>query len=79
MVFCPVFSKRIAHIIVTGSINIILLEILSTDATAIAPNATCDNPSPINENLFKTSVTPRSEEHNAIKTPTINAYLTNGY
>ena len=31
------------------------------------------------KNLFNTSVTPNSEEHSAIKIPTINAYLTNGY
>ena len=40
-----------------------------TVATAIAPKATCERPSPINEKLFKTSVTPNNEEHKAIKTP----------
>ncbi len=44
----------------------------------IPPKATCDKPSPIKENLFRTSVTPSKEEHREIKTPTINAYLTNG-
>ena len=50
-----------------------------TDPIAIAPNATWDNPSPINENLFRTSVAPKSDEHKAIRTPTTSAYLTNGY
>ena len=50
-----------------------------TDAAAIAPKATWDSPSPTKENLFNTRVTPSSEEHSAINTPTINAYLTNGY
>ena len=68
-----------ADIIVTGITMIALLVILNIDAMAIAPNATCESPSPIKENLFKTSVTPRSDEHKAIKVPTINAYLTNGY
>ena len=49
-----------------------------TVATAIAPNATCERPSPINEKRFKTSVTPNNEEHKAIKTPTIKAYCTKG-
>ena len=39
----------------------------------IAPKATCERPSPINEYRFNTSVTPKSEEHNAIRTPTISA------
>ena len=38
-----------------------------TVATAIAPKATCERPSPINEKRFKTSVTPNNEEHKAIK------------
>lgn len=46
---------------------------------AMAPNATCDRPSPMKLNLFNTRVTPSSEEHNAMSTPTIIAYLTNGY
>ena len=50
-----------------------------TLAMAMAPNATWESPSPINENLRRTSVTPRSEEQSAMRTPTINAFLTNGY
>ena len=34
--------------------------------------------SPIKENLFRTRVTPSREEHKAIRTPTIMAYLTKG-
>ena len=51
----------------------------TTAAMAIAPNATCERPSPIYENLFNTRITPRSDEHSAISTPTMSAYLTNGY
>lgn len=45
---------------------------------AIAPNAMCDKPSPIYENLFSTNVAPNSEAHRATKTPTINARMTKG-
>ena len=45
---------------------------------AIAPNATWESPSPINEKRLSTRVTPSSEEQTAIKTPTISAYRTNG-
>jgi hypothetical protein len=48
-------------------------------AMASAPNATCERPSPIYENLFNTNITPNSAEQSAIKVPTISAYLTNGY
>ena len=48
-------------------------------AIDIARNATCESPSPINENLFNTSVTPSSEEQSATNTPTTRAYLTKGY
>ena len=78
-VFWPVLRRSIAQRTVTGRINSILLVRLSTEPTAIAPNATCESPSPIKEKRFNTSVTPSSEEHSAISTPTINAYLTNGY
>ena len=78
-VLFPVFSRRTAHMIVTGIINRLTSAILRTVAIASAPNATCERPSPMNENLLSTSVTPRSDEHKAISTPTISAYLTNGY
>lgn len=48
-------------------------------AIPIEQNATLDNPVPINEYCFNTNVTPISEEHNAINTPTTNAYCTNVY
>ena len=51
----------------------VLLTKLKIVATAIAPKATCESPSPINEYRFKTSVTPKREEQSAIKTPTISA------
>ena len=76
---CPVRSNKTAQITVTGKMNIILFVKFKTDATAIAPKATCDNPSPIKENRFSTKVTPSKEEQSAINTPTIRAYLTNGY
>ena len=79
LAFLPRLINIIAHITVMGNTSNVSLASLSTPAIAIAPNATCDKPSPINENLFKTSVTPKSEEHKEINTPTIIAYLTKGY
>ena len=72
-VFCPVRKRSTAHTTVTGITISILFVRFSTDATAIAPNATCDKPSPIKEKRFRTSVTPRSDEQSAISTPTIRA------
>ena len=79
LVFLPVRKSKTAHTTVTGATNNILLVNFNIVAIAIAPKATWDNPSPINENLFNTRVTPRREEHKAINTPTNNAYRTNGY
>ena len=62
-----------ALMMVTGMTMTILLLTLTTVATAIAPKATWDNPSPMYENRFSTSVTPSREEHSAIKTPAIRA------
>lgn len=45
--FCPVFKSNTAVNMVTGIIKNVLLEICKIDATAIAPNATCESPSPI--------------------------------
>ena len=82
--FLPVRSSSTALITVRG-ITIIMSPVPSIrgfiplnsapvmDDTAIAPNATCDSPSPINENRFSTSVTPKSEAHSATSTPTIRA------
>ncbi len=78
-VFCPVFKSSTAHIIVTGSTSTVAFASFNTPATATAPNATWDKPSPIKENLFSTNVTPSKEEQSAINTPTISAYLTKGY
>ena len=78
LVFCPFLRRSIANTIVIGSTIIILFVKLSIVAIANAPKATWDNPSPINEYLFKTSVTPSSDEQRAISTPTIRAYLTKG-
>ena len=72
-VFCPVFNNKIADIIVTGKIKIILFVRLNIVDTAIAPKATWESPSPINEKRFNTNVTPRSDEQRAISVPTINA------
>jgi hypothetical protein len=69
----PFFKIRIAVSTVIGRISIILFVKLSTVAMARAPKATCDNPSPMYENLFNTRVTPSSDEHRAINIPTINA------
>ena len=47
--FCPVFRRRIALIIVTGITMRRLLLTDKTAATAIAPKATWESPSPMNE------------------------------
>lgn len=44
-----------------------------TVASAKAPNPTCDNPSPIIEFLFRTSVIPINDEQIEIRIPTIKA------
>ena len=72
-VFCPVLRSSTAAITViaiTSGISFVTFNIV---AIAVAQNATWESPSPINENLLRTSVTPRSDEHNAIRTPTIRA------
>ena len=74
----PVRSSSTAQSIVTGRMTSISFVSFSTDAIAIAPNATCDRPSPMNEKRFSTSVTPSRDEHSAMSTPTIRAYLTFG-
>ena len=51
---------------------------LNASAIAIDPNPTWLNPSPIIENLFKTKIMPKSEAHNAIIEPAINALTING-
>ena len=76
--FCPVRRSSIALIIVTGRTRSIWFVRLQTEAIAIAPKATWDKPSPMNENLLSTSVTPSNDEHSAISTPTMSAYLTKG-
>ena len=76
--FWPDHRSRIAQRIVMGSVRTIWSASPTTAAIAIAPNATCDKPSPIYENLLSTRMTPRSDEHSAIRTPTIRAYLTKG-
>ena len=79
LAFCPALKITIALITVIGRITYILMEPSPrTAAIAIPPKATCDKPSPINESLLSTSVTPKSEEQSAISTPTIKAFCTNG-
>lgn len=78
-VFRPVISSRIALTTVIGKTIIISLDIPRTPDIANAPNATCESPSPMNENRLSTRVTPSSDEHSAISSPTSSAYLTNGY
>ena len=73
------FNKNTVHRRVPGSVIYILFARFKIPAIAKMQNATCDKESPINEKRFKTSVTPNSEEHNAINTPTIKAYCTKEY
>ena len=56
-----------------GNTISILFVKFKTVAIASAPKATCDKPSPMNEYLFKTNVTPSRDEHKAMSTPTIIA------
>ena len=72
-VFCPVRSSRTAQTTVTPSVSGISSVNFSTAAMDMAPKATWASPSPMNENRFSTRVTPSSEEHRAISTPTIRA------
>ena len=65
-----------ALMIVIGSTRYILFVMFKTLAMQIAPKATCERPSPINEKRLSTKVTPSREEQREIKTPTIKAYLT---
>ena len=74
----PVLRISTALKIVIGRTRNISLVRLNTEAIQIAPNATWESPSPINENLFNTKVTPKREEQREIRTPTIKAYCTNG-
>ena len=57
-----------AQITVTGITSRLLSVSFKIVATAIAPKAVCESPSPINENLFNTSVTPKSDDAREIKT-----------
>jgi hypothetical protein len=50
-----------------------------TAATDNAPNPTCDNPSPIIENLLRTRLTPSSAQHNATSPPAIIARTIKSY
>ena len=72
-VFLPVRSSNIALMIVTGRTMYILFVMLSTLAIQIAPNATWESPSPMNEKRLSTKVTPSREEQSEIKTPTMKA------
>ena len=65
-----------AAIMVTGMVIYRLLDTCKIVPTVMAPKATCDSPSPINENLLRTSVTPTIAAQRAIETPTISAYRT---
>lgn len=71
--FFPVRSKRIAESTVTGKMIIMLSVTPTTAATAIAPNATWESPSPMNEKRLRTNVTPRSAEQSDISSTTISA------
>lgn len=71
--FCPVRSSKIAANTVRGRTTAVSFDTSKIVATAIAPKATWDNPSPIKENLFNTRETPNNEDERAIKTPTIIA------
>ena len=71
-------SSRMAQSTVTGITRSISLVRLRMAAIAMAPKATCERPSPIKEKRFSTKITPRSEEHRAMRIAAIKAYLTKG-
>ena len=73
-----IHMNKTAAIIVIIIINGVCILKFKTVAIAIAPKATWESPSPINEKRFNTKETPKSDEHKAIKTPTIKAYWTKG-
>jgi len=76
------FSLNLSSIIAaTVTIGVDIYSGATFIATAIvrAANATCDNPSPIIEYLFKTKLTPNKAEHKATKPPTIIALTINVY
>ena len=76
---CPLFKIAIAAIIVIGrTISMSFIRPI-TAASEIAPNPTCERPSPIKEYLLLTNMTPRIAEENEIRRATIIAFLTNGY
>ena len=79
LAFLPVRKSSMAHIIVTGITMYVLFDTPRTVATAMAPNATWERPSPINEKRLSTRVTPRRDEQSAISTPTITALCTKGW
>ena len=72
-VFCPVRSSRMALKMVTGRTSSISSVRFMTVAIAMPPKATWESPSPIKEKRLRTRVTPRREEHRAIRMPTIRA------
>ena len=73
-VFCPARSISIAQRMVAGRMKYMSWVKFSTPAMAIAPNATWESPSPISEKRLSTSVTPKSEAHSEISTPTSRAF-----
>ena len=60
---------KIAHKTVTGRTKRVLFVSFRTEATAIAPKAVWESPSPIYENRLRTRVTPSKEEARAIIVP----------
>ena len=72
-VFWPVRSSSTAASTVTGSTKSMSSVRFRIPATASAPKATWESPSPMKEKRRSTSVTPSREEHSAISTPTISA------
>ena len=76
--FWPVFNSKTALTMVMAITKGISFVSPRTPETAMAPKATWDSPSPIKEKRFKTKVTPSSEAHRAMSTPTASAYRTKG-
>ncbi len=78
LLFLLNFRRRKAAMTTIG-IDSLSGAILSAAAIEIAPNPTCDSPSPIIENLFNTRLTPRREAESATSSPTIKAFFKKSY
>ena len=72
LLFLLSFRRKKAAITITGMENFNGARFKAA-ATDMAPNPTCERPSPIMENRFNTRLTPSKEAESVTSSPTINA------